>query len=65
MSMLNKDYAIGDYLRNLDSHQRFNYSERERLISIIQDLNKKKEYKHELDSQVEVHLFSLAQGVFQ
>jgi len=47
MSMLNKDYAIGDYLRNLDSHQRFNYSERERLISIIQDLNKKKEYKQE------------------
>ena len=47
MSMLHNDFAIGDYLSNVDSNQSFNYSERERLISIIQDLNKKKEYKQE------------------
>jgi len=44
--MLNHDYAIGDYLRNF-SNQQFSYSDRERLISIIQDLHKKKEYKQE------------------
>lgn len=49
MEMLNQDYAIGDYLRNLGQNEdnQFTYSKRERLISIIQDLNKKKDYKAE------------------
>ena len=46
MDMLQNDFAIGDYIKEIES-QRFTYSDRERLISIVQDLNKKKEYKQE------------------
>ena len=44
--MLSHDEAIGDYIRSNKTVQ-FSYSDRERLISIIQDLHKKKEYKQE------------------
>ena len=47
MDMLQKDYAIGDYIQEIGESQRFSYSDRERLISIVQDLNKKKDYKQE------------------
>ena len=40
------DSAIGDYVAKHDGI-RFSYSDRERLMSIIQDLHKKKEYKQE------------------
>lgn len=48
--MLSQDYAIGDYIAKfsaMPSVASFSYQERERLISIIQDLTKKKEYKQE------------------
>lgn len=48
--MLAQDYAIGDYIakfRKMPSVASFSYQDRERLISIIQDLTKKKEYKQE------------------
>ena len=48
--MLSQDYAIGDYIAkfsSLPSVASFSYHDRERLISIIQDLTKKKEYKQE------------------
>ena len=41
----NDDKAIGDYVAKYAD--RFSYQERERLMSIIQDLHKKKEYKQE------------------
>ena len=41
----NDDKAIGDYVAK--HADRFSYQERERLMSIIQDLHKKKEYKQE------------------
>ena len=44
--MLSHDEAIGDYVRSNKTVQ-FSYGDRERLISIIQDLHKKKEYKQE------------------
>ena len=44
--MLAQDYAIGDYISRLPQGT-FTYSQRERLMSIIQDLNKKKDYKQE------------------
>lgn len=40
------DQAIGDYVAKHGGN-RFSYQERERLMSIIQDLHKKKEYKQE------------------
>lgn len=46
LEMLKQDYAIGDYLLSLPQGK-FSYSQRERLISIIQDLHKKKDYKPE------------------
>ena len=54
VDMLCQDYAIGDYIARLPQEPsamnggvKFTYTERERLISIIQDLHKRKEYKHE------------------
>jgi len=50
MKMLSDDFAIGDYVRTLNGMPNvapFSYLDRERLISIIQELNKKKEYKQE------------------
>ena len=35
MDMLQKDYAIGDYIKESGEAQRFSYSDRERLISIV------------------------------
>ena len=46
LEMLSKDYAIGNYVRRL-GHERFTNEDRERLINIIQELNRKKEYKVE------------------
>ena len=48
--MLAEDYAIGDYVAKLSgmtSVASFSYHDREKLISIVQDLTKKKEYKQE------------------
>ena len=45
--MLAQDYAIGDYLKNTTSESQFTYIDRELLVSILQDLNRKKEYKPE------------------
>ena len=44
--MLKQDYAIGNYVQELGK-DRFTSEDRERLMCIIQDLNKKKEYKQE------------------
>ena len=44
--MLKQDYAIGNYVHELGK-ERFTSEDRERLMCIIQDLNKKKEYKQE------------------
>ena len=48
--MLGQDCAIGDYIakfKTMPSLASFSYQDRERLVSIIQDLSKKKEYKQE------------------
>ena len=48
--MHEQDYAIGDYIAKfskISTVVSFSYQDRERLISIIQDLTKKKEYKQE------------------
>ena len=48
--MLSDDFAIGDYIKTLSEMENvapFTYLDRERLISVIQELNKKKEYKQE------------------
>lgn len=50
--ILTQDYAIGDYLRRQADASGapsniFSYEDRERLVSIVQDLHKKKEYKVE------------------
>lgn len=50
MKMLSDDFAIGDYIKTLSEMENvapFSYLDRERLISVIQELNKKKEYKQE------------------
>lgn len=44
--MLRLDYAIGNYVQKLDQ-ERFTSENRESLMNIIQDLNRKKEYKQE------------------
>ena len=44
--MLSQDYAIGNYVQKLGK-DRFTSEDRELLMSILQDLNKKKEYKQE------------------
>jgi len=44
--MLAEDEAIGDYIKT-NKGTAFSYTDRERLVSIIQDLHKKKEYKQE------------------
>ena len=46
-AMLAQDYAIGDYLKNTTSESQFTYIDRELLVSILQDLNRKKDYKPE------------------
>ena len=43
---MRKDYAMGNYLQKL-GQARFTSEDRERLINILQDLNRKKEYKQE------------------
>ena len=48
--MLDQDVAIGDYVAKIAGKEgvaKFSYLDRERLISIIQDLSKKKDYKVE------------------
>ena len=45
--MLAQDYAIGDYLKNTSPESQFTYMDRELLISILQDLHRKKDYKPE------------------
>lgn len=45
--MLEQDRAVGDYVARLPGRVAFSYQDRERLISIIQELTKKKEYKQE------------------
>lgn len=48
--MMAQDYAIGDYVAKIGvmrSVAAFSYHDREKLISIVQDLTKKKEYKQE------------------
>lgn len=48
--MREHDYTIGDYIEKLQRYsgvESFSYQERERLIAIVQDLCKKKEYKQE------------------
>ena len=44
--MLSQDYAIGNYVQKFGK-DRFTSEDRELLMSILQDLNKKKEYKQE------------------
>ena len=44
--MLRLDYAIGNYVQKIDQEQ-FTSENREFLMNIIQDLNRKKEYKQE------------------
>ena len=44
--MLSQDYAIGNYVQKFGK-DRFTSEDRELLMSILQDLNKKKEYKLE------------------
>lgn len=39
--------AVGDYVAKLPNSVAFTYQERECLISIVQDLTKKKDYKQE------------------
>ena len=42
--MLRQEYAIGNYVQKLGK-ERFTSEDRKLLINILQDLNKKKEYK--------------------
>ena len=44
--MLSQDYAIGNYVEKFGK-DRFTSEDRELLMNILQDLNKKKEYKQE------------------
>lgn len=45
--MQSQDWAVGNYLEGTGPNANFGYGERERLISIVQDLHKKKDYKPE------------------
>jgi len=44
--MLSQDEAVGDYIKT-QTTTIFSYTDRERLVSVIQELHKKKEYKQE------------------
>ena len=46
LEMLSQDYAIGNYVQKFGK-DRFTNEDRELLMNILQDLNKKKEYKQE------------------